>query len=641
MRRVPVVFLFLLLNNMLLRLLILLFLCTVSLCDAQVDSLIWMKAVDIQGTRFDFSESSLKVQQLDTSKIAKLTGYTLSDRLDREAPLFMKSYGPGSLSTVSLRGGSAAHTAVLWNGLSLNSPMLGIYDFSLLPVFLLDEVRIQSGGNGPLVGNGAVSGTIFLNSKPVFNKKAAAEVLIGCGSFGQQQYGTAVTLSNRLLVSRTKIYTQKAENNFQYTNVEGTQITQSHSRFNQTGFTEDLSIGSDSNRLDSHFWYLENEREIPPHMLALSSEQEQKDKSLRAIAEWSVIKKQWFWKMNSGFNKEYIRYQDPAARLDEISEAFSVQASGILGYQFSKKFRLLSHVEALQAKAKSESYTGEQTQLQYSVGLKGEYESEKLFLNGSVRQSWFESRPVPFLPAITMRYYVVPCLSLRADAAKVYRVPTLNDRYWVPGGNIDLEPEEGFSSSVGIQWAYVKGQFIFSTEAALFYSLLKKAIVWLPESNGVYTAKNINETESKGLEWNLNAAFSTDKWRFSGKLSMSDIHSMITATEPVYADAIGKQMMYIPRFVYKSEIVVAYHHFSLSYYHNYTGYRYTSIDHVHYLDPFTCAEIQLAWSKKFSIGSLTASLGIKNIYNEEYQVIAWRAMPGRSLLGGLLFTFGK
>ncbi|MBP6512026.1 MAG: Plug domain-containing protein, partial [Bacteroidia bacterium] len=99
--------------------------------SAQQDSSVWLRAVDIQSRRFDFSDVSMSIQSLDTSTLSKLNATTLADRLNRESALFVKSYGSGSLSTVSIRGTGAAHSAVLWNGISLNSPMLGLYDFSL------------------------------------------------------------------------------------------------------------------------------------------------------------------------------------------------------------------------------------------------------------------------------------------------------------------------------------------------------------------------------------------------------------------------------------------------------------------------------------------------------------------------------
>ena len=35
---------------------------------------------------------------------------------------------------------------------------------------------------------------------------------------------------------------------------------------------------------------------------------------------------------------------------------------------------------------------------------------------------------------------------------KVYRFPTINDLYWNPGGNRNLNPENGYSADFGLLW---------------------------------------------------------------------------------------------------------------------------------------------------------------------------------------------
>src|SRR5687767_7836804 len=76
-------------------------------------------------------------------------GATLLDQALAAAPsIYFKTYGNGQLSTIAFRGTSASHTAVLWNGMNINSPTLGQTDFSLFPVYLLDDITLQYGASG-------------------------------------------------------------------------------------------------------------------------------------------------------------------------------------------------------------------------------------------------------------------------------------------------------------------------------------------------------------------------------------------------------------------------------------------------------------------------------------------------------------
>ena len=91
-----------------------------------------IQSVDING------HLGLKNQQsLDSSILTNPQHLNLGDLLSKKSHLFIKSYGIGSLATVSLRGSGSAHTQLNWNGISLNSCMNGSSDLSLFPLFSL------------------------------------------------------------------------------------------------------------------------------------------------------------------------------------------------------------------------------------------------------------------------------------------------------------------------------------------------------------------------------------------------------------------------------------------------------------------------------------------------------------------------
>src|SRR5690606_5715624 len=134
----------------------------------------------------DFA-SGLKTQAIDSATMARYRPADLGTLLEMESPIFIKSYGLGSLATTSFRGGSANHTAVLWNGFNIGSPMNGQIDLSLVPVGIADEVSIQYGGASALWGSGAVGGSVLLNSTPVFDSGLTVDAGASFGSFGDRR----------------------------------------------------------------------------------------------------------------------------------------------------------------------------------------------------------------------------------------------------------------------------------------------------------------------------------------------------------------------------------------------------------------------------------------------------------------------
>ena len=59
-------------------------------------------------------------------------------------------------------------------------------------------------------------------------------------------------------------------------------------------------------------------------------------------------------------------------------------------------------------------------------------------------------------------------LKLKVNAAKVYRLPTLNDLYWSPGGNPNLKPEEGFTYEGSFELKIPYHHFLLETEMTYF-----------------------------------------------------------------------------------------------------------------------------------------------------------------------------
>jgi iron complex outermembrane receptor protein len=80
-----------------------------------------------------------KKTMIDSSVMVKYSNSAIADLLSENTEVFIKSYGMGGTATPSFRGTDASHTLVDWNGININSPMLGQTDLSLIPVGIMDE----------------------------------------------------------------------------------------------------------------------------------------------------------------------------------------------------------------------------------------------------------------------------------------------------------------------------------------------------------------------------------------------------------------------------------------------------------------------------------------------------------------------
>ena len=105
-----------------------------------------IERIEVRGRRL-MRDIGLQHSRLDTTALHDNISLSMGDILMQNANTFIKSYGRGTMATVSMRGTAPSHTQVTWNGMPLNSPMLGMVDFSLIPSYFVDEAGLYRGAS--------------------------------------------------------------------------------------------------------------------------------------------------------------------------------------------------------------------------------------------------------------------------------------------------------------------------------------------------------------------------------------------------------------------------------------------------------------------------------------------------------------
>lgn len=77
-------------------------------------------------------------------------------------------------------------------------------------------------------------------------------------------------------------------------------------------------------------------------------------------------------------------------------------------------------------------------------------------------------------------------ITAKASITRNYRFPTLNDLYFLPGGNTDLKRESGFTYEAGLSFAVGKDNvYTLSGSASWFDQHVNDWIIWLPNFKGI------------------------------------------------------------------------------------------------------------------------------------------------------------
>ena len=606
------------------RLFIFLSFCFLSLgsFSQTPDTAILLPSVEIAAEAL---RSRLPGGRIETWDGQVLQSLHLGDLLNRQSGVFVKSYGLGSSATTSIRGGSAGHSLVLWNGLPIQSPMLGQLDFSLMPLAFADAVQLQYGGNSAAWGSGAIGGTIGLDNQPDFSNKPALQFRATLGDFGFSEQQAKAAFGNERWLSVTRLFRQGAKNDFPFRPAPGLpeqRLTNGSVR--QTGVLQELYWrASPRSQLALRLWAQEAQREIPPTLTQTRSLASQDDAFLRTALHWKWVGKRLVWQARGGLFREKLDYRDGLIGLESITRTTTAIAEAEGEWFLNERQRLqfgLGHTW-MQARAGAFEFSPQQHRTAPFAAFRQKAGRWQFQLN--LRQEIVDGSLAPLVPGFGMEGALTPWLDLHAKISRNYRLPTFNDLYWQPGGNPDLLPESGWSQEAGLRFHL--GQWSYSFTG--FNRRIDNWILWSPNPGQFFwSPKNIARVWSRGLEQRLNWTLARAHW----KLQLSGGYDFIRSTnqKAVQIPRIeaGAQLIYTPLHQAFGRIAFQWRGLEAEYNHQYTGP--VSGINVSELPGYNLGFFSLAYGFELKRWAPRFFLEINNAWNTEYQVVERRPMPG-------------
>jgi iron complex outermembrane receptor protein len=183
------------------------------------DSVFTIEMVEIRAERiFQKEEAGMKKTSVDSLVIAEKINLSLSELLSENTTIYIKEYGRGALATASFRGTSPTHTQVSWNGININSPMLGMVDFSLIPVYIVDEINLQHGGASVSESSGGLGGHISIQNNVDWKNRFSGRYYQGISSFSTFDEFGQFNLGNEIIQSKTRMYHNYSRNDYSILN---------------------------------------------------------------------------------------------------------------------------------------------------------------------------------------------------------------------------------------------------------------------------------------------------------------------------------------------------------------------------------------------------------------------------------------
>lgn len=594
----------------------------------------------------------------DSLTLANAQMGNLSDMLREMPSVAAKRYTPGGLTTPTLRGTGAGHTQVYWDGIPLNSPMLGQQDLSLGAGNLFESMQVRYGGNSLVLGSGGLGGAINLDARDrlPFYPSYTGSIRERIGAFRSNSTNFNLRLGSGNFHSRSSAYLNTARNNFPFRNstLPGNPVERlSSAGFLQYGGLQELAYKTQRSELSGRLWLLRSGRNLPPTMLTADAQEHQDDRAVRAIAYWrTVIRPYLSLTVKGAMLDEQTRYTNAVAGIDapsgfrrwvaqtEFNDNYSIRRLGIK----SAGIRWMHDASIAQGFKDPLSVS---TLSGFASGVWRIKEVN--FVNALVREEWVDGQWSPLLGYLGGGATIIDGLQVAASVNRNYRFPTVNDRFWVPGGNPLLRPELSNSAEVALKFRRNKGyvQYLprtFHAEVAGYYNRVRDWILWLPGNGAIWQPENVDDVTAMGLELIVSKEGVVGEAKYSVRANYT-----LSSTR----DGDGNQLIYTPQHVGSARVYVFWRNWSVTYFQDFNGKRFTTKDNSASLRGFTTVDVNLGWqgtlSNNYSQNRSTLNglhkhmihlqAGMQNIFNAQYQTVAWRPMPGRAWYLRLDVTF--
>lgn len=625
--------------NALLRLIICLFAST-NVGYAQFKDTLQLYEVNINVVKLNTEGIGKKVQAIDSLTRELFSNQTLADLISLNSPVFIKNYGPGSISTTSFRGGNAQQTAILWNGLNIQNSMLGQFDLSSVTNNLFNDLLIEHGGSGSTWGSGSVGGSIHLNNKHVMNEGIKTGIQYMYGNTGLNSVSPHFSYSKNKLSIKLNSFAIRNNNHFNYYDIYSeTYKTQKQSAYENFQIIPEIKYLINQNHsLTLSTWFAKNNRNFPS---IGNYKATQTDANNRVSLNWSYYKNKFTSTVKAAALLDELNYKDSITKIDSRSKMSNYILENDFFYNWRKNqvMNFGCNYTYNQAVTNNYSDTKDLGRLAAIIGNKGTYLKNKLIYKAVFRIEKTSTGQMPYTYNSGIEYAPVKNLTLKINGAKLYRLPTLNDLYWNPGGNINLKPEEGYSTDGTIEFEKQYHEINLLVSASAFDKVITNWILWVPEPGGIATPKNIQRVWSRGSETSFQLTFKQNKFLAQLKFVSGYVISTPRKTQLENDNSIDKQLIYTPRYNYNTNLNVRYQNFVISIFHQYVGYRFTTSDNSEWLEPYHYVTLRGMYHHQLKNIRLGIFANLNNLLNANYQVINNRPMPLQNVEFGISINF--
>lgn len=581
--------------------------------------------------------------KIDSQIIRHLVPLSMESYLEKFSPVFLRRSGAGGSVMASYQGFNPSQVPVLWNGFMSNNGMTGVTDLSLYAP--ASGLSLQW-GNSSLESQGITDALSMEQSWSPDSLRLVAGIT--AGSFGLVSGRAEVQQLFPNAGWQGSIMATRARNNFpysDYTVIPSLRQRQEHAAYKKVVLSQGFRWNSRNylHQLKAAFEGYYNDREIPPSLLSPGNRATQQDAGLRSMLHWQYAGSRWQYALRAGYFFSRLWYDDQSLARTSDNTTHQLWLKDNFKLQWTNRIRTEMGADIGWEKVLTNNYKKGFSEWQVHPWL-AQHFSILSWLNFTGKVKAFFVRD--FDPAVTGLLSVHGRLAPRTpvyyflEGKRTTRFPTLNDRFWQPGGNPDVEQENAWTVQGGLRldglrlgrsWEldlFVKG----------FHIRARDLIFWFPGNKIYWTPQNLQVVHSSGAECSAGVHYKKQDWKFSAGMTWQ--MTAITNEKALSTgdNSVGKQLIYTPRQMLKGYTLLAWKGWSLLPDIQWYDKRYITTDNLSFLQAYALFNIQAGYRHDLRNGhALQGIFSLGNLSNTAYEEVAYKPMPGINFHFSILY----
>ncbi|WP_426431684.1 TonB-dependent receptor plug domain-containing protein [Winogradskyella sp. HB-48] len=465
-----------------------------------------LDSVSLTGTRIDlpFRKNSRTINIVTSDDIKKSAAVNLADLLQQVAGVDIRRRGTGgSQADLYIRGGGFDQTLLLIDGIKMDDAQTGHHTMNAaLPIEIIERIEIIKGPAARVFGQNAFNGAINIVTKK--NLKNSTSINVETGSFGQLNGNvtSGVDLENSShIVHVGRVTSEGYRNNSDYDNAN----YYLKSTFNKNVQPIEMTATFLERKFGAENFYTTNPtfneyEETQNSLIAFSTTFRKSDLKIQPRVYWRRNQDMFLLRRN---DPDFFRNFHISDKIGAEANASYTSELGVTGFgvDLSKIYLRSNNL-------------GNRNRFMSTIFLEHRFSllDNKLDITPGVALTYFSDFKFHVFPGLDIGYDITNDFKVYGNIGYTYRIPTYTDLYYsdpVSNGNENLEPEEAFAQELGFKYMSTKltaSIAVFNRDADNLIDYVRTSV-----TEDIFTAQNVTEVNTKGLEFDVAYNFNLNK----------------------------------------------------------------------------------------------------------------------------------